>query len=132
MVVVAERDEAEGLQRYIRSRAHRSEHFGHAPYRARLRLKRYLDKISLGQRLGQAQQPAGYGDGLQFGFGAPAIFQDDLGKYRTTKLNTWRAMLRVHLGEMSHSRIYVTARPPRAGYQRRMYSFPPEWFGTEC
>jgi hypothetical protein len=120
MVVVAERDEAEGLQRSVRSRAHRCKHFGHTPYRARLGLKSYLDKISLGQRLGQPQQPAGHGDGLKFGFGAPAIFQDNLGENGTTKLNTWRSALRMHLGEMSHSGNYVTALLPRAGYQRRM------------
>ncbi len=116
MVVIAERDEAEGLQRYIRSRAHRREHFGHAPYRAGLGLKSYLDKISLRQRLGQAQQPAGHRDGLQFGFGAPAIFQDDLGKNGTTKLNAWRSALRMHLGEMSHGNNYFTQPTLRAGY----------------
>ena len=80
MVVVAKRDEAEGLKRSIRSRAHRCKHFGHTPYRSRLGLKSHLDKISLRQRLGQPQQPSSHGDGLKFGFGAPAIFQDDLGQ----------------------------------------------------
>ena len=102
MVVVAERDEAEGLQGSVGGRAHRSQHFGHASHRARLSLKSDLDKISLTQRLGQAQQPAGHGNSLQFGFGALTIFQDDLGQNGTTKLNTWRAALRMHLGEVSH------------------------------
>src|SRR5690242_15278298 len=38
MVIVAERDEAEGLQRSVCSRAHRREHFGHATHRTRLGL----------------------------------------------------------------------------------------------
>jgi hypothetical protein len=124
MVVVAERDEAEGLQGSVGSRAHRSKHFGHASYRTRLSLKSDLDKISLTQRLSQAQKPAGHGNGLKFGFGALTIFQNNLGQNGTTKLNTWRAALRMHLGEVSHGNNYFTALLARAGYQRHMYPFP--------
>jgi len=55
MIVVAERDETEGLQGPVGGRANRHQHFRHASHRARLGLKRNLDKISLTQRLGQAQ-----------------------------------------------------------------------------
>lgn len=88
MIVVAESDEAEGLQRPIGSRPHRTEHFGHASHRARLGLKSDLDKIPLAQRPGQPQQAAGHGYSLQLGFGALTIFQDNQGQNGTTKLNT--------------------------------------------
>lgn len=55
MIVVTERDEAEGLQGSVSGRAHRSEHLGHASDDAGLGLKSDLDKISLTQRLGEAQ-----------------------------------------------------------------------------
>jgi hypothetical protein len=77
MVVVTQRDEAERLQRSVGSRADRSQHLGHASDRSGLGLKSYLDKISLRQRPGQAQQSAGYRNGLEFGFGALTIFQYD-------------------------------------------------------
>jgi len=39
-----------------------------------LRLKRNLDEIALSQRLRQTQQASGRGNGLEFSFGAAAIF----------------------------------------------------------
>jgi hypothetical protein len=55
MIVVTERYKAEGLQGSVGGRAYRRKHFGHTSHRARLSLKSDLDKISLPERLGQAQ-----------------------------------------------------------------------------
>ena len=80
------------------------EHFGHATHLATLYLEGDLDKIALAQRLGKPQQTASNGNSLKFSFGALTIFQHDECRNRTTKLNTWRALLRMHLGEVSHSK----------------------------
>ena len=77
MVVVAQCDEAERLQGSVRGRPHRREHFRHASYRSRLRLKSDFDKISLAERFGQPQETAGDRDSMEFGFGAFTIFQQD-------------------------------------------------------
>ena len=77
MVVVAERDKTEGLQGPTTGRPNRGKHFSHASDWARLGLKSDLDKISLTQRFRQAQETAGHGDRLEFGFGALTIFQHD-------------------------------------------------------
>jgi hypothetical protein len=58
MVVIAQRDEAEGLQGPIASSTNRAEHFGHATHLATLYLKGDLNKISLAERLGKPQQTA--------------------------------------------------------------------------
>lgn len=124
MVVVAERDETEGLQGPIGSRPHWTEHFGHASHRARLGLKGDLDEIPLAQTPGQPQQAAGHGYSLKLGFGALAIFQNNQGQNGTAKLNTGRAALRMHLGKVSHRANYFTALLVRARYLRHMYRFP--------
>ncbi|MGH9546314.1 MAG: hypothetical protein ACRD23_13985 [Terriglobales bacterium] len=54
MVVVAERNETEGLQGSATGRPNRGKHFSHASDGARLGLKSNLDKISLTQGFGQA------------------------------------------------------------------------------
>lgn len=77
MVVVTERDEAEGLQGAFGSHPHRREHFRHASYRTRLRLESDFDEISLAERFSQPQQASGDGDSLEFSFGALTIFQQD-------------------------------------------------------
>jgi hypothetical protein len=45
--------------------------------RARLRLKRNFDEVALSQRMGQLQQAASDGNGLEFCFGAAAVFESD-------------------------------------------------------
>jgi hypothetical protein len=77
MIIVAEGDETEGLKGAASGRLDRDKHFSHASDGAGLSLKSDLDKISLTQRFGQAQEPAGHGDRLKFGFGALTIFQHD-------------------------------------------------------
>ena len=76
MVVILERDEAERLQ-YAIGHLHRAENFRHAVDWARLCLKGHFDKVALSQRSGHLQQPAGHGNGLEFSFCAPAVFQTD-------------------------------------------------------
>ena len=75
MVVVLKRHEAERLQHAGCQLLHRAEDFGHAVHRAGLRLKGNFYKVALSQRVGQAQQASGHGDGLEFRFGAAAVFQ---------------------------------------------------------
>ena len=74
VVVVLERDEAEGLQNALLGLVRRAEDFRHAVHRAGLRLKRNFHKIALGQRLFQTQQAARGRNGLEFSSSAPAIF----------------------------------------------------------
>lgn len=74
MVVILQRDEAERLQDAVGHLPQRSQDFGHAMHRAGLRLKRDFDKVALSQRVGQRQQSTGHGNGLEFRFGAPAVF----------------------------------------------------------
>ncbi|OLE57543.1 MAG: hypothetical protein AUG13_03450 [Chloroflexi bacterium 13_1_20CM_2_59_7] len=79
MIVVAQCDEAEGLQSTIISRQHGTQHLGHAVYWAGLRPEGDFDEITLAQGPCQPQQAAGHGDGLEFGLGALTIFQHDNG-----------------------------------------------------
>ena len=125
MIIVAERDEAEGLQRPVGSRTDRGQHLCHASYRSRLSLKSDFHEISLAQRPGQSQKPASHRDGLEFGFGALTIFQYDRGQNGTTQLNSWSAALRMYLGEVSHGTNYVMALPGVTGYRRHMSEWRP-------
>ena len=74
MVIILKRDEAERLQYAVGHLPHGAENFGHAMDRARLRLKSNFDEVALSQGLGQLQQAAGNGNGLEFGFCASAVF----------------------------------------------------------
>ena len=74
VIVIFNRDEAEGLQHAIVHLPRWAQNFGHAVHRPCLRLKCNLDEVTLRQRLGQLQQAPGHGDGLEFSFGAPAVF----------------------------------------------------------
>ena len=75
MIVVLDRHESEGLEHAVGQFLHRAEDFGHAVYRASLRLKRDFHEVALSQRLRQAQQASGHGDGLEFRFRAASVFQ---------------------------------------------------------
>jgi len=75
MVVVLNRDEAKRLQDSIIRLSRRTENFSHPVHRPGLRLKRDFDKVAAPQRLGQAQQASGHGNGLEFSFGTTAVFQ---------------------------------------------------------
>lgn len=74
VIVVLKGDEPESLQHAIRHSLRGAENFRHPVDRASLRLEGNFDKVALRQRLRQLQQAAGYGNGLKFSFGAPAIF----------------------------------------------------------
>ena len=73
MVVILKRDKAERLEYAVVHLSHGGEYFGHAVNWPCLGLKSNFDKVALGQRLGQLQQAAGHGNGLEFRFGAPAV-----------------------------------------------------------
>jgi hypothetical protein len=75
MVVVLDRHEAERLQHAVIELAGRSENFGHPVHRASLRLEGNFDEVTLAERLRQAQQASGYGDGLEFRFRTAAVFK---------------------------------------------------------
>jgi hypothetical protein len=77
MVVVLNSHEAEGLQHAVIQLPRRAQDFGHGVHRSGLRLKGNLYEIALSQRMGDPQQASGYGDGLQFSFGASAVFETD-------------------------------------------------------
>jgi hypothetical protein len=74
MVVIFKRDETKGLEDSSICLSHGSEDFSHAVHWARLRLKREFDKGASTQRMLQLQQSTSHGDGLEFGFCAPAVF----------------------------------------------------------
>ena len=103
MIVVLERDEAEWLQYAIGHFPHRGKNFRHAVHRAGLRLKSDFDEVTLPQRLRQLQQAASHGNGLEFSFGAPAVFKTDRSQDGIAKLDPGRAPRRVRLGEVGHS-----------------------------
>ena len=104
MIVVTHGDEAEGLKNAL-GRAGGIQHFGHAMHGAALGLKGDLDKVALLQGLCDPQEPAGYGDGLKFTFGALAVFHLNKCCYGTAKMDTWSAPLWVRLGKVCHNKI---------------------------
>ncbi len=75
MLLVAERDEAERLQKPV-GRLGGREHFSHTADCPRLGLERDLNKIAFLQGLAQAQHAACNRDGLQFASGALPICQN--------------------------------------------------------
>jgi len=77
MVVILQRDEAEWLQYAVCLLAHGAEDFGHAVHRPGLRLKGNFDEVTQRQTLGKLQQAARHGNGLEFSFGAAAVFETD-------------------------------------------------------
>jgi hypothetical protein len=103
MVVIFQGNEAEGLQYAIRHFLHRSENFGHAVHRAGLRLKGNLDEVTLSQRMGDLQQAPSHGNGLEFRFGAPAVFETNRSQDGIAELDPGRAPRRVRLGEVGHT-----------------------------
>ena len=103
MVVVLERDKAKRLQYAVGHLPHRRKNFGHAMHWAGLRLKGYFDEVTATERLGQLEQAASYGDGLEFGFCAPAVFQTNRSQDGVAKLDPGRAPRGVRLGEVGHN-----------------------------
>ena len=77
MVIVLDGHEPEGLQHAVIQLPGRAENLGHCVHRSGLGLKGNFYKIALSQRMGDPQQASGYGDGLQFSFGASAVFETD-------------------------------------------------------
>ena len=120
MVVIAKRDEAEGLQRGVAGSANWAEHFGHPSDRATLYLEGNLDKVALTQGSGKPQQATRYRNGLEFSFGALAVFQHDECRNRTSKLNTGGTLLRMHLGKVGHKASTIS----RGGYEREITKGP--------
>ena len=83
VIVVLERHEAERLQHAITHLA-RSEDLSHAMHRPGLRLECDLHKVALSQRLRHLEQAACNGNGLKFGFCAPAIFEANRSQNRVS------------------------------------------------
>jgi hypothetical protein len=77
VIVIAERDEAEGLQGSVVGGANRIKHFSHPSDRTTLDIEGNLDKITLAQRSGKPQQAAGDGNSLEFCLGALPVFEQD-------------------------------------------------------
>jgi len=74
MIIVLKRHEAERLEYASIRLSHWREDFSHAMHRARLRLECQFDERTGSQSMRQLQQTASHGNGLEFGFCAPAIF----------------------------------------------------------
>jgi len=74
MVVILDRYKTEGLQDALVRLHHGAEDFGHAVHGTCLGLKRDFDEVALSQRVGQTEQSTRHGNGLEFRFGAAAIF----------------------------------------------------------
>ena len=102
VIIVFEGDKAERLQHAIRHIACRAEYFGHAVHRPRLGLKCDFDKIALRERLRQTEQAPGYGNTLQFGFGAASVFQTNCSQNGVSKLDPGGTPRGVRLGEVGH------------------------------
>jgi len=69
MIVVLERDKAEGLKDASCAAPQRIQHFSHTVDLARVSLKSHLDEIALRDWGRQLQQSSGGGDDLQPAFG---------------------------------------------------------------
>lgn len=82
MVVILKRNESERLQDAVIQAAHRTEDFCHPVDRSSLRLKGDFDEVAFPQRLRQAEQSSGGGNGLEFRFRAAAIFEANRSQYR--------------------------------------------------
>ena len=74
VVIVLKRHKPKRLQHPIGHAPHWAESFGHAVYWTGQCLKSDFDEIALAERLGQPEQAAGHGNGLEFRLGAPAVF----------------------------------------------------------
>src|SRR5579884_2639018 len=81
------------------------QHLCHAMHRTRCSLKRDLNEVAFLQSLGQLQQASIHRNCLDFAFGALAVLKFHEGRSVVAKLNAGCAMLRMRLGEMSHSSI---------------------------
>jgi len=77
MIVVAQRNEAERLQSPIGRFARGGQHLRHANDSSDLGLKADLDEVSMPERLGQFEQSAGHGDGIEFASRTLAIIESD-------------------------------------------------------
>ena len=71
-------------------------------HRSGLRLECDLNEVALSLRLRYAQQASGHGDGLEFSFGAAAIFEPDRCENGISQLDSGCAPRWVRLGEVSH------------------------------
>ena len=71
-------------------------------HRASLGLERNFDEVTCAQRLLEAQQASGYGDGLEFAFRTAAIFKANRGQNGISKLDPGGAPRGVRLGEVGH------------------------------
>jgi len=110
VIVIVQCDESERLQTSMVGAA-RNKHFGHAVYRAGLRMECNLDKIALFEGAKHLQNAARCREGLEFCAGALATIGLDRRQYCTAQLNAGCTILRVRLGEVSHNnRNYVMAR----------------------
>jgi hypothetical protein len=102
VVVIFDGHEPEGLQHAVGEFPHGAEHFGHAVDRAGLRLKGDFDEVPLPERMLQAEQTSGDGDGLEFGFGPAAVFETNGSENGVSQLYSSRAPGWVRLGEVRH------------------------------
>ena len=125
MVLVLDGHEAEGLQHAVGELTHRAEDFGHAVHGTSLRLEGDFDEVSLAQRLLQAEQASGDGDGLEFSFGAAAVFETNGSENRVSQLDSRSAPRWVRLGEVSHRQVnYRTMASCGIDYRGPLYGFP--------
>jgi hypothetical protein len=76
MIVVAQGDEAKWLKHPV-GRAGGIQHFRHPMDWTAIGLKSDFDEVSLMKRFGDTQKPSGHGYGLQFAFGALAVFHQN-------------------------------------------------------
>ena len=101
MVVVFNGHEPKGLQHAL-GRLPWAKDLGHGVHRSGLRLKCNFDEVALSQRVGQIEQSAGHGNGLELCFGAAAVFESNRSQDGISKLDPGRAPRRVRLGEVGH------------------------------
>jgi hypothetical protein len=106
VVVILERHEAERLQDALSRFARRAQDFGHAVHRPGLSLERDFYEVALAQRLRYAQQASGHGDGLEFSFGAAAVFEPNRSQNGISELDAGCAPRWMRLGEVGHSQVY--------------------------
>ena len=102
MVIVLDGHQAKGLQHAVSQPLYRAQDLGHAMHGAGLCLKGHFDKVARTQRLLEAQQASGDGDGLEFGFRAAAIFETNRSQNGISKLDPGGAPRRMRLGEVRH------------------------------
>jgi hypothetical protein len=123
VIVIAQCNEAKGLQACPLELAGRLQHFRHAVYGSGTRVEGDLDEVSNRKLLLQLEQSAIDGNGLYFSARSLTAFGHYGSRNRSVELYTRGTLVGIVQGEVSHSRIEVChALSSRGRLRKRLYT----------